>query len=135
MMSVALRLLGSLGGSAVVAAIPGVGPVIAFLTSPVGRVALVLLTVLGVAAVGWSKGYSYANTKYQRMVAQSELDAVRADLKFEKEAREADRLALDMLASEKLKAETDNEKLKAEIAALPLADQCVITPDRARRMR
>jgi multidrug resistance efflux pump len=65
---------------------------------------------------------------------QSQLNAARADLSIAKNAADEARQNASELETQKTQAENDNARLKAEIDKLPVADRCIITPDRAKRM-
>lgn len=65
---------------------------------------------------------------------QSQLNAALADIKNEKEALADARKKSADLEAQKSQSDEAHERLKKQIASLPVGEQCIITRDRAKRM-
>lgn len=109
--------------------------ILAFFLGPLGRYAMIGIALLAAVAFIDRRATYRERAKCQAAAIQSKLDAANADLKAERDARARDKIDNAELAIEKQRTENENEILKAEIAKLPLAEQCIITPDRAKRLR
>lgn len=109
--------------------------ILTFILSPLGRYAMIGVALFAVVAFIDRRATYRERAKCQAAAIQSKLDAANADLKAERDARALDKKNVAELAREKQETDAENETLKAEIAKLPLAEQCIITPERARRMR
>ena len=107
------------------------GP-LAFLLSPLGKILLVASLVGGAYAYVDRKATFRERARCQAAVIQSKLDAANADKAAAERAEEEARRAAQELEGEKKNAEAENEALRKKIAALPLAEQCII-PDRSVR--
>lgn len=113
----------------------GIGTIIGFIFSPAGKIGLIALAVLSAVAFIDRRATYRERDRCQAAVIQSKLNAAKADLEAEISARAVDQATNARLATEKQQADNDNAKLKSDIEKLPVADRCIITPDRARRMR
>lgn len=109
--------------------------ILSFLLGPLGKYALVAVAVLAAVAFIDRKATYRERAKCQAAAIQAKLDAANADLRAEREARERDKVDAAELEKEKSKTDAENDALKVEIAKLPLAEQCIITKDREKRLR
>jgi hypothetical protein len=108
--------------------------IVGFFAGPFGMYAAIGLGVLAAVAFIDRRATYRERGKCQAAVIQSKLNAAHADLAAERDARARDQKDAAELAAEKQKTESENETLKAEIAKLPVVEQCIITPDRAKRL-
>jgi hypothetical protein len=108
---------------------------VTWLTAALAKYLIIAGILAAVAGGIWKSGANYERRKCDAAALRSELAAARKDLAAEKRARAEDQKAIGEIAAEKQKAESDNDKLRNEIKSLPVADQCIIPPDRARRMQ
>lgn len=112
--------------------IPIIAAAGSFLFSPLGKYAVIGLAVLAAYTYVDRKATYRERERCQAAVIQSRLDAANADKLAAERAEEEAKRAAQELEGEKRNAEAENEALRKKIAALPLAEQCII-PDRSVR--
>jgi hypothetical protein len=112
-------ILGGLGAVGGIAAIPYVGPVIAFFLSPVGRWVAVGLIVAAAYGYGWYKGDRSADAKCAAASARVELARKKVEASLERSAARSERETIAELKSQQQKSEEAISDLEARLKKEP----------------
>lgn len=116
------------------AAIPVIGPALAFLTSPLGRIVGVGLIVGATYGAGAWKGHAVATAKCRAAALQSQLDAAQTDVKAARDAAAAAEQAREDIekasADDKVRIAQYEDQLRKRPAA-----SCALGDDDLRWLR
>jgi cobalamin biosynthesis protein CbiD len=112
-----------------------IGTAVAFLLSPIGRLIGIGALALAVAGGIWKSGYNYASRACEAAALRAELAAAQQDLNAEREAAARAKAAIDDLSKQKESDDAAISQLQVELSKRPVAAQCRLDGDDARRLR
>ncbi|MFN3656844.1 MAG: hypothetical protein ACK4UO_06290 [Pseudolabrys sp.] len=119
-----LRALGGLAAAGGLAAVPVLGPALAFLATPLGRAGAVLAVGVGLFALGFYKGDAHGDRQCDDLFAQAELAKAQIELARERSARAIEQQVLNDLQNRKVMDDAEISALREQVARLPEVDQC-----------